>query len=404
MAGIKRVLIVGGGFGGIRAALDLDRARLPNVRVTLITNRPHFEYHPALYRLVAGRTPLEVCIPLKEIFAGTYVEWIVDEMIRIDFNARRVYGKSGADYKYDFLILALGSETSFLNIPGLARLSYGFKSITQALRLKEHLHEALQRSGKLVVAGGGPSGIEIAGELAQYIKKLARQHKLERSLPTIDLIEAGPRLAPALPEAFAGRIGRRLRRLGVTIHLNQPVLGEDIEQIYLDDREFKTKTVIWTAGVKPHHFFDSLAHLPKDRHGRMIVNEYLEIQKQPGVFVIGDSAATPYSGMAQTAIYDGRYVANLIKNRLLSGVLAPYKPSKPFYAIPVGPRWAAVMIGPLRFYGRFGWILRRLADLRFFLTILPWRKALRAFRNEKTLCETCAICLPETRPADAKSA
>lgn len=392
---MKKVLIVGGGFGGIRAALDLDQARLPDVRVTLLTNRPHFEYHPALYRLVAGRTPLEVCIPLKEIFAGTYVEWIVDEMARIDFDTRQVYGASGVGYRYNFLVLALGSETSYLNIPGLAEMSYGFKSITEALRLKGHLHEVLERVGRLVIVGGGASGVEIAGELAHYIRRLAAQHQFSRSSLTIDLVEAGPRLLPTLPDSFVSHILDRLRHLGVDIYVNRPVLGEDVEQVYFKEMRLKTKTVIWTAGVKPHHFFDSLAHWPKDRQGRVIVNEYLEVQKQPGVFIVGDAAATPYSGTAQTAIHDGQYVAKLLENLIQHRPREAYRPRKPFYAIPVGPRWAAVIIGRFHCYGWFGWWLRRAADLRFFLSILPWPKALKAFQNEKTLCETCAICLPE---------
>jgi NADH dehydrogenase len=156
----------------------------------------------------------------------------------------------------------------------------------------------------------------------------------------------------------------------------------------------KTKTVIWTAGVKPHHLYSQIGGLKFDQKGRVVVDEFLRPRGFEDVFVIGDAAATPYTGMAQTAIRDGQCAAQVIEQKLVGKPLSGYRPKAPFYAIPVGPGWAAVIIGGLRFYGRIGWWLRRLADLRFFLSILPPRKAILAFQSSKTLCESCPICQP----------
>src|SRR3989344_7569669 len=139
--GKKKILIVGAGFGGVRVALDLAREKLPGVKITLLSDKSHFEYHPALYKVVTGRSPLETCIPLREIFKRKKVELVEDSVSRIDLAGRRVVGISGSEYPFDFLVLALGSETGYFNIPGLQELSYGFKSIEEALRLKKHLHE-----------------------------------------------------------------------------------------------------------------------------------------------------------------------------------------------------------------------------------------------------------------------
>lgn len=395
---MTKVVIAGGGFGGARAALDLARARLPDVKIVLISDKPHFEYHAALYRVVTGRSPLEVCIPLNEIFEHTGVEVVIDTIVRADLAAKTLTSQSGSRYVYDFAILALGSETVYFNIPGLQYLSFGFKTITEALALKRHLHELLEskdrQTGHLVVAGGGASGTELAGELAVYAKKLARQHKYDSSI-TIDVVEAGPRLVPALPEDFSKKIAGRLRALGVNVFFNQPLLKEDVEQVYLKDMQMHTKSVIWTAGIKPHHLYAEIFGLSLDKKGRVVVNQYLEAPQFPNVFVIGDAAATEYAGMAQTAIHDGIYAAQVIASRISGRPVRPYVSKKPYYAIPVGPGWAAVLIGARRVYGYLGWMLRRLADLRFFLSILPVRKALLAFRNEKTLCESCLICTPE---------
>lgn len=398
---------MGGGFGGIRAALDLAKKQLPGVKIILISDKPHFEYYPALYRVVTGQSPLEVCIPLREIFIGKNVEISEDTIIKVNLKKKLLEGNSNSYYSFDFLILALGSETAYFNIPGLKEFSFGFKSISEALRLKKHLHEFFNayakvapderaRKAHIIVAGGGASGAELAGEIAVYSKKLAKNHKLDPSLVIIDIIEAATRLLPALPDDISEKVENRLHQLGVSIFLNQTVVKEDIEEVYLKDMEMKTKTVIWTAGIKPHRLYSQIEGLIFDDKGRVIVDRFLQAQKWNNVFVIGDAASAPYAGMAQTAIRDGQFAAKVIERKLFSiRQIRPYQPKPPFYAIPVGPSWAAVMVGNLRFYGRIGWWLRRLADFRFFLSILPWQKAILAFRNGKALCESCPTCLPE---------
>lgn len=400
---MKKVVIVGGGFAGVRCALDLSRKRLPDTKIVLITDRPHFEYHAALYRVVTGRSPLEVCIPLAEIFEGSDVEVVVDAIDAVDLKDRRVTGHSGSHYSFDFLVLALGSETVYFDIPGLQELSYGFKSINAALRLKRHLHEIFSMDTKLsldervtrahlVVVGGGASGTELAGELAAYTKKLSRSHDVPSSLVTIDLIEAAPRLLPLLPEDVSARVRERLQALGVNVFLNRVVVKEEVERVYLKDMEMKSKTLIWTAGVKPNKLYQTIEGLTFDKKGAVIVDHFLQPVGLEDIFVLGDAAATPYTGMAQTAIQDGRFAAGTIAVTLTGKKRMLYDEKKPVYAVPVGPGWAAILWGRWRFYGRIGWFIRRFLDFRFFLSILPFAKALLVFRDGKRLSETCPLC------------
>ncbi len=403
---MKKIVIVGGGFGGIRCALDLERKKLPNGKIILISDKSYFEYSPALYRAATGHSPLGVCIPLQEIFAGKNVEVAEDIIGEVNLKEKTLQGSSGLRYSFDFLTLALGSETAYFGIPGLKEFSFGFKSVNEALRLKKHLHEifnicekaALEErlcAAHIVVAGGGASGAELAGELAVYVKKLARNHGLDPSFAAIDLVEAMPRLLPALPENISARVERRLRRLGVKVFLNQTVIKEEIAAVHLKDRELKTKTVVWTAGAEPNHLYARIEGLSFNKKGQVTVNEFLQARGFNNIFVIGDGAATLYAGMAQTAIRDGGFVAEAMARKITDTKLFPYQPKAPFYAFPVGQGWAAVMIGKLRFYGRIGWRLRRSADFLFFLSILPFWKALSAFRSGKALCESCAICAPK---------
>lgn len=401
----KTVLIIGGGFGGIATALRLAKAKRSDLKIVLVSDRPHFEFHSALYRVVAGGSPLEVCISIREILANTNIQFAVDRIESIDLKNSVAYGTSGTSYRFDYSVLALGSETDYFNIPGLEKFSFGFKSITEAVALKNHIHKLFEHCSEkshptedkvcllhFVLVGGGPSGVELAGELAQYTKLLAKKYGISESLITIDLIEAAPRILPTFPENVSRKAARRLQNLGVKIFTSRPMIKEDLEEIQVRGMTMKTETVIWTAGSKPNEFHKKLG-VALDPRGRVVVNDYLQIPAIKNVFVIGDGASTTYSGMAQTAIYDGKFVAKNILNNIMDRDLEKHEPQKPYYSLPIGSRWAVTMLGNFTLCGYFGWILRRAADLRYFLSILPIKKALLVFRRGKKLCETCEVCV-----------
>lgn len=403
----KRIVIVGGGFGGIRTALELCRLNPPQAKIVLISDQPHFEYHPALYRVVTGKSPLEVCIPLNEIFKDKNVEVVEDKIVKVDLVEKTLWGESSSKYVFDFCVLALGSETAYFDIPGLKEYSFGLKSISQAIYLKKHLHEvfaACQTAPKeekvclvhFVIVGAGATGTELAGALAQYTKILAKNHKIDPSLVTIDLIEAAPKILPQLPQRFSQAVEQKLRTLGVNIFVNRAVLEEEIKEVYLRDMEMKTETVIWTAGVQPNSLYAKIKGLEFDQKGRVLVDEFLQAKGHRGVFIIGDGASTLYSGMAQTAISQGKTVACNIERLIKGKPLLRDVGKKPAVAVPVGEGWAAVIIGPFVVWGFLGWILRRFADLRFFLSILPFRKAILAFQSGKILSEQCPICFTQS--------
>src|SRR3990170_2498990 len=195
----KKIVIVGGGFGGIRAALDLSKkfpkglpAEQADTKIILISDKQHFEYYPALYKVASGLSPLEVCIPLAEIFKNKNVEVIKDRVMNADLSKKTLKGESGSNYGFDILILALGSETAYFNIEGLKELAFGFKSINEALKLKRHLHELFEShlvatkeeavsSLHILIVGGGATGVELARELSFYMQKIARSHKIDPS-------------------------------------------------------------------------------------------------------------------------------------------------------------------------------------------------------------------------------
>ncbi len=404
---MRKVVILGGGFGGIAAAQTLAKLNKDSAadKIILLSNKSHFEYTASLYRVITGRSPMEVCVPLRELFPNEkQVQVEIDTITEINLAEKKLVGKSGSHYNYDHLVLALGSETAYFNIPGLEQYSFGFKSIPEALELKNHLHKVIEQGktavkdekttlGNIVIVGAGPTGTEIAGELSVYLRQLTKKHGLDPSLVTIELIEAAPRILPSLPEELANNVAARLRSLGVNIFTNRTVTSEEIDRVHLKDMEMKTKTLIWTAGVKPNRLLATTKDLPLNEKGKIIVDDHLRLANFLEVQVIGDIAAVQYSGMAQTAIDHGKYVAQFINNPKTG----THKPKKPAYAVPVGPGWGAVLVGPFHFYGYLGWLIRRAADLRFFSSILPLNRALAAFSAHRTLCETCEVCLPEQK-------
>ena len=334
----RKVIIVGGGFGGVRTALDLRKKSHQDLEVLLISDKPYLEYHPSLYRVVSGEPYSRVRIPLEQIFSRTRVKVIEERINQLDFQNKSIMGVSGSKYEYDFLVLALGSQTTFFEIPGLAQLSFPLKTITDALRLNTHLRELFRttkesieedvedieddeegrriHSKHIVIIGGGETGTELAGQLAVYTKELADMNRIDPSLITIDLIDSGRRVLKRLPKNISRKVHRRLRLLDVNIFLNRRVVKEEIRNIYLKDMTLKTLTVVWAAGVQPNDLYGRTKGLSLDKLKRVLVDEFLQPGGLQHIFVIGDGASTPYSGTAQNAISQGKYVADSILRRV----------------------------------------------------------------------------------------
>lgn len=388
----KKVVIVGGGFAGVKAAREL--AGDSRFSVTLVSDREDFEYHAALYRSATGRSPLQVAVPLAEIFARTNVELLHDAVTTIDAIKKTVGTKGGKQLRYDELLLAPGAVTAYFGIKGLPEYSYNIKTIEEALRLKEHLHAELTEGHKpdlhYVVVGAGPSGVELAGELVSYLRRLRKNHRSDTPFH-VDLVEAAPRILPTLPEVVSRKVEARLKQLGVNIYASTAVKGETAQSLQLPHGSIDTHTVIWTAGLTNDPLFaDNKGLFTLGKGGKVEVDEYLGAGK--GVWVLGDSAASAKTGWAQTAVYDGAYVAGNLKRAEAKQPLAEYAPPDPIGAIPVGPNWCAVSAGSTKLYGLVGWVVRRWSDLKLYRAVMPLRMALRSWIVGDKMTETCPNC------------
>ena len=388
----RKILILGGGFGGVKAALEL--ANNPNFALTLVSDQPNFRYYPTLYRAATGGSTFASSIPLAEIFAGKSVEIVHDSVQKLDRSSKRVTGKSGKKYTYDELIIALGVVTNFFGIKGLGEHAYGIKTLEEAKRLREHLHKLIVDDRKpdlnYIVIGGGPTGVELAGALPAYLHHVMKRHNIAGKSLHINLVEAESRLLPRMPKSYSQAVAKRLRRLGVKLILGQSVQAETASALWVAGHDIKSHTVVWTAGVTNHRFLKD-NDLPLNEHGRAAVDHFLSVGNS--LYVIGDNAGTLYSGMAQTALYDGKFVAENLKRQAAGKKMRAYIPKRPIYVTPVGPYWAAVTWGKVRFYGWLGWTIRTLADFIAYHDLEPWWKAQAHWQATFDNEESCPVCL-----------
>ena len=387
----RRVLVVGGGFGGIKTALKLCQSDY--YHVSLISDNPEFCYHGALYRVATGINSGQSNIPLTEIFRNKNVELIIDQASGLDRSQKKILLRSGRQLSYDRLIIAIGSQPNFFNIKGLADFALPLHSLQDAQKIKRLLHDQLvDNSSKelnCVIVGGGPAGIELAGEMGAYLRRVAIHHNLGQQKINIDLVEAAPRLVPKMPKDMSKKIRQRLRRLGITLFLGETVQAETADALMVGGKSIRSHIVIWTAGVKNQGFFTHNDFSLSDK-GLVMVDRYL--RAEPDIWVIGDNADTPYAGMAQTALHDAEYVADNLSRMAAGKYSKVYMPKKPVYVIPVGYHWAAILWGPFLIYGWLGWAFRRLADWEAYRNLEPWWPAglrwLSDFTQED--CPTCA--------------
>ncbi len=389
---IERVLILGAGFGGVKTALGLENASKYNV--TLLSEQPYFRYYPMLYKTATGGNQKASTIDLSEIFSGKDINLVTDTAAVLDRENKKVKCLSGKSYPYDILVVSLGSVTNYFGIKGLAENSYGIKSLLEAKKLRDHLHESLLDDGKpdvnYIVVGGGPTGVELAGSLPGYIKHIMKCHGLKDRRVSVVLVEAMPRLMPRMSEKYSAKIMKRLSKLGVKVHLNQRVIAETHDQLKLSGELLSSHTVIWTAGVAQNPFLSN-NKFSFDEHGKVEVDELLEAGDD--IFVIGDNAGTQYSGMAQTALYDGKFLAKNLLLRTSGKSPKRYIAKKPIYITPAGPFWAAVSWGKRDFFGKTGWVLRSLADLVGYHDLQSWHIASKhwiADAETEHLCEVCS--------------
>ena len=353
------VVIVGGGFGGLWATRALAGDA---VRITLIDRRNHHLFQPLLYQVAtAGLSAPDIAAPLRHILRGQRnVQVRLGEVTAIDAATRRVTLADGEMLDYDFLLLASGATHAYFGHDAWAAHAPGLKTLDDALHIRrrvllafeqaESARDPAERAAWLnfAVVGGGPTGVELAGTLAEIAR-----HTLKREFRNIDpasarvrLIEAGPRVLASFPESLSAKAQRQLQRLGVEVHTGTPVNAIDAHGYTLGNEIVAARTVLWAAGVAASPL-GALLDAPRDRAGRVQVEADLSLRKHPEIFVAGDLASVqqdgkPVPGIAPAAKQMGAHIARVIRARL-AGQTAPGFRYRDFGNLATIGRMAAVV-------------------------------------------------------------
>lgn len=366
------VVIVGGGFAGLWAARALAKAP---VRITLIDRRNHHLFQPLLYQVAtAGLSAPDIAAPLRHILRRqANVEVRLAEVTRIDPTIRRLWFSDAESLDYDYLLLASGATHAYFGHDEWAANAPGLKTLDDALYLRRHLLVAFERAEaesdpakraawlNFAIVGGGPTGVELAGTLAEIAR-----HTLKNEFRNIDptearvrLIEAGPRVLASFPEDLSERARRQLQKLGVEVSTGVAVTAINRAGYQLGDDFIPARTVVWAAGVAASPLARSL-DVPLDRAGRVIVQPDLSVPGHPEIFVGGDLASVQSDGrqvpgVAPAAKQMGRHIAAMIRARLAGRPAAPFRYKDYGNLATIGRMAAVVHFGRLKLSGLLAW-------------------------------------------------
>ncbi|PIR41793.1 MAG: hypothetical protein COV30_02015 [Candidatus Yanofskybacteria bacterium CG10_big_fil_rev_8_21_14_0_10_37_15] len=406
-----KILILGGGFGGIRTALELQKNIKSDFSITLVDKNNHHLFLPALYEVAAAynvkrdlfavHLKKSICIPYSDIFENKNIDFIQDEITDIDVSTKKVFCDSRI-LEYDFLVIALGGQTNDLGITGVKEYAYSFKTVNDGLMINKKLEELIKNSSvsnpvKIFVCGGGFTGVELAAELSGCVKKLSKKNQTNHKTRSLILFEAGSKILPMISDEKREHVVRRLTRLGVAIMENSPI--EEIGSNFIklkNGQKMEGDIIIWTAGIKANDLLKNIPGLYVSTSGKIITDEFLQVNPATAgenVFAVGDNVEfidpknqKPIPALAYVAIDQGKIVAKNILRLMDNKKLCPYKPFYNVWVAPIGGKYAiAHLWNGVHFTGFWGWLVKQMIDLRYMLSILSFKRAIYLVWREVTL-------------------
>jgi NADH dehydrogenase len=394
-AELPHVVIIGAGFGGLTAAQALKRVP---VRITVVDRTNHHLFQPLLYQVaMAGLSPADIAAPIRSVLRQQRnVSVLLDEATGVDFNAR-VVNLRGDQLKYDYLALATGGRTSYFGHDDWEKFAPGLKDLDDAVEIRRRVlmaFEAAERESAaerrrelmtFVVVGGGPTGVELAGaiaELARFV--LARDFRsIHPEAAEILLLEGGPRILPSFAPDLSESAQRQLTELGVRVGTNAQVTNINEHGVYLGQEKITASTVIWGAGVRATALTAGLG-LPLDRAGRILIEPDLTVPGHRNVFAIGDMTyleqdGNPLPGVSPVAMQMGRCVARNIENDLAGKPYEKFRYLDKGSMATIGRKAAIAEIGKLHLSGFAAWLAWLLVHIFFligfrnrFVVIFNW--------------------------------
>ena len=369
----KKVVIIGGGFGGLNVAKKLTNT---NLDVILIDKTNHHLFQPLLYQVAtAALSPGDIATPIRAVLKkAKNIKVLMAEVTNINKSDKELLLDNGETIQFDYLIIAVGSRHSYFGKDEWEEHAPGLKTVSDALAIREKMlyafekaemaktNEEIDKYLTFVIVGGGPTGVELAGAIAEIskISMLKDFRNIDPSKTKIILVEGTDRILGAYHESLSKAAKKSIESLGVNVILKKLVTNIDENGVTIDDVYYETKNVIWAAGNEASPLLKTL-DTEIDRAGRVIVNNDCSIKDEENIFVIGDAAnfienEKPLPGIAPVAIQQARYVADLIKHCVSGSNRKPFKYFDKGSMATIGRAKAIMQVGNFKTSGFFAWL------------------------------------------------
>ncbi len=412
----KNIVILGGGYAGVLTAKHLEKklrkqAKAGNVKITLIDKNPYNTMLTELHEVACCRVEEEsIKMNLKQIFAGREVEVVLDEVTSMDFDGNKLVGRDKT-YSYDYLVVGSGSKPTYFGTKGAEENSFPLWSFDDSIRLREHFLATFRKAElttnaeerkkllTFVVVGGGFTGVELIGELAEWMPEVCRQYHIDRNEVTMTVVDMLPRICNALPEKEASKAEKRMRKMGIDFSFNARVLevGEDYIVTSVNDKEVRipTRTVVWAAGVEGSEVVKTSGKGAEAVRGNRIeTNEFLQYVGKKNVYVVGDNLFFTPEGeeravpqMVENAEHSSSTAAhNLLVDINGTGVMKPYKPAFHGMMVCIGGRYGVCYVGThTSKFGMpsfFAMFSKHFINIIYFLQVMGWAKVWNYCQHE----------------------
>ena len=372
---VQTVIVIGAGFGGLNFLRNATKSK--NIQFILIDKQNHHLFQPLLYQVAtATLSPANIAFPVRRMFKNTKnVKVILDEVIDINRDSKNIKLSTGDVLNYDQLVVSTGSLHSYFGNDSWSQYSNGLKGINDALIIRENLLKAFEKAENenddqrkqeylnFVIIGGGPTGVEMAGSIAEIAFNTIRKEfdNFNSEDPNVYLIEASKGVLPMFSDKLSQKAEKYLKDFGVTVLKNEKVENIDESTVYTNKRIIKSNNIIWAAGNKASTLIAKL-NTNIDESGRAIVDSFCSLIDDRDVYVIGDAAHykdtnnQPLPGIAPVAIQQGKYVSNIIRNNNKRNENKPFKFSDKGMLATVGKYKAIGKIGNLEISGITAWL------------------------------------------------
>lgn len=404
---MKHIIVLGGGYGGVLTAKKLSKQlkKETDIRITLIDRKPYHTLLTELHEVAANRVPEEsIRIDLKTIFAERKVDVVLDEITNIDFEHNRLVSEKHT-YNYDYLVIGTGSKPTFFGIPGAEEHAWTLWSYEDAVRLKTQIQLMFKRAVMVrdpkaraemltfVVVGAGFTGVEMVGELAEYVEELCAKYHIDREEVHLHVVDMAAKILPVLPDALIQKAEKRLHKLGVNIITGTQITGVTDRCVCLGDKgEIHSRTIIWSAGVEGS---DLIGNIDVEQQGRkrIATNDKLQTLDHQNVYVVGDNIyyipegeTKPVPQMVENAEQAAPLVAHNIVADLKNKPKKSYKPTFHGMMVCIGSRYGVAYVGtPKKMFklsGFFAMFIKHFINMVYLFQVCGFNKVYSYLMHE----------------------